>query len=503
MPEAAEVPGSGSKPRSAQPGTVQPFWSRVKTQSPGLRPHKSCCMSAVIHNGSMVLFGGGVIENYYDDIFRIDLDTHVWTHMSPANSQIVPRTLSHTAVVHRGSMYVFGGMAEGQCHNSCHRISLDGPLQWETINAPSAPAARKGHQAAVWGNRMYIFMGAEYSGQTMSDVHYLDLDTRQWHQVPRRPGSPWPRSRTGHSVAVRHSHNALYLFGGMTRDDTNGAADWLNDLWVFNFATGLWEELTPRGLNCEHPAGRYSQISWTTDDSLLVFGGDTHDCQEYFDDLWQFSFDTGLWRRLNCTGDCPSARSGHVGCAWRGSLYMFGGEKPRKQSGADDRAPGGDDVHYSNSLYQMPHFIEGTTSLKAIVARHIISEQMLSTGDREDFWTACRRQRLPGDITSYLDGMRPRGKRRRRQRGSPAGPPRRRSRLDKAGRSQSRARSSSEAFESDSETSVCTSESFATEDPGRSRVPSPATPSALPWAPAAPQAPGTPELPTPASPAHQ
>lgn len=427
--------GGGEEWRRKRPLKAgQPFWSRVKTACPigkECRPRKSCCMSAVVHDGAMVLFGGGIIENYYDDIFRIDLDTHVWARLRPIGADAVPRTLSHTAVVHRGQMLVFGGMAKGRCHNACYSLALDArPLRWTTIEAATEPPApRKGHQAYVWRDRMYVFMGADFQGFTTDDVHWLDLTTQCWHRVERRDGTEWPLSRTGHSVAVRRGADTLYLFGGMTKTHA-GRSEWLGDLWAFHFPTSAWTRLQPQTPDC--PAGRYSQISWVAGDKLLVFGGDTLECSEYFDDLWEFDLHSMVWRRLDIPGDRPSARSGHVGCAWRGTLYMFGGEKPRKaQAGADDESS----VEYSNTLYQMHHYIAPNTSLRSIMARHVLSQGILPCDNREAFRRGCAQYRLPVALVSFIDAMRPRGKRPRR-RPAPsslrlaAGPPRQRLRLD-------------------------------------------------------------------------
>jgi len=274
----------------------------------------------------------------------------------------------------------------------------------------------------------------------MWDVHWLDLDTLQWHAVPQPEGagtgdrSDWPCSRTGHSLAVRSQTGSCYVFGGMSRaEDLPGSGlTWLNDLWQFRFDTHTWRKIEPRGPGC--PAGRYSQISWIAGDALMVFGGDSLNCLEYFDDLWCMDLNTETWKKLDVAGDRPTARSGHVGLAWEGSLYMFGGEKPKRQRKGETRGDQlGGAVEYSNTLYQMPHFVERTTSLKAIAARLLLSTAVLPSG--ADFLRTCREHQLPPALINYLDRVRPRGKRRRQTATRLAGQKRQRTELSSGQRS--------------------------------------------------------------------
>ena len=371
------------------------FWSRVKTRSLSreTRPKKGCCMSAVTYEDSMILFGGGMVESFYGDVFTINLETHVWTKLNPGYAHNVPRTLSHTAVVWKDKMLVFGGMSKESCVDTVSCLTLSGTPAWSQIHTSGdVPLPRKGHTSVVWNDRMYIFMGADFQGYSFDDVKYLDLNTNIWTDVTRSP----IKGRTGHSIALHNGKG--YVFGGMSKQI--GSPEWLSDLWEFDLETATWKQLPQ---HTKGPEGRYSQISWATSTSLFIFGGDTVECTKYFNDLWHYTFATGAWSKLELPGDRPSARSGHVGSTWNGSLYMFGGEKPKTlESGQLS-------VGYSNSLYQLPHFVAEQTSLKSIVSRYLLANEVIPTSE-EDFNRTCSVHGLPSRLRNYLNKIRPKGK---------------------------------------------------------------------------------------------
>eukprot|EP01063_Lacrimia_lanifica_P037664 TRINITY_DN7800_c0_g1_i1.p1 TRINITY_DN7800_c0_g1~~TRINITY_DN7800_c0_g1_i1.p1 ORF type:complete len:548 (+),score=177.07 TRINITY_DN7800_c0_g1_i1:59-1702(+) len=231
------------------------FWTRAKASAAqGEHPKKGCCMTAVAHKGKVYLYGGGMIESFYQDVYEMTLATGVWTKLDidRSNGAAPAPTLSHTAVVHNDTMVVFGGMGNFSCINTVYSLPLTAPpggapRRWSEWTCPSgdAPSARKGHAACVWNGRMYVFMGADFRGFCLSDIWYFDLNTHVWIPVASADDietvkAAAPKSRTGHSVAV--VDGKAYIFGGMHQ--AKGAPhQWLRDMWMWDFATHTWTEV--------------------------------------------------------------------------------------------------------------------------------------------------------------------------------------------------------------------------------------------------------------------
>jgi N-acetylneuraminic acid mutarotase len=147
----------------------------------------------------------------------------------------------------------------------------------------------------------------------------------------------------------------FWLFGGL--GFAAATAGYLNDLWMYSPASGLWTWVSGSEVASEKgvygklglpapgnaPGGRYSPVSWIdATGNLWLFGGDNFQIG-YFNDLWKFSPRTGLWtwvsgssapnasgvngtKGIPALGNVPGARFAPV--AWTdapGNLWLFGG----------------------------------------------------------------------------------------------------------------------------------------------------------------------------------
>jgi hypothetical protein len=150
----------------------------------------------------------------------------------------------------------------------------------------------------------------------------------------------------------------LWLFGGF------GPLGFLNDLWKYNIATGLWTWVS--GSNQPNQVGTYGTQgvaaagnvpgasvpagSWTdSGGNLWLFGGTFNGSGDWAsrsgprNDLWKFNIATGLWTWISgsnqpnqvgtygtqgvaAAGNVPGARDGSV--PWTdtsGNLWLYGG----------------------------------------------------------------------------------------------------------------------------------------------------------------------------------
>lgn len=135
-----------------------------------------------------------------------------------------------------------------------------------------------------------------------------------------------PSGRT--TPAVTELDGYVYLFGGVRDDFATFTNDFFDDLYRFDPQTGVWTELTPAG---DVPPARTFAAAATHDDLglMLVFGGSEYDPTfqvfDVFDDLWAYSPDLDEWTEIDAVNDGPSARSGAVMWFDDDQVYVFGG----------------------------------------------------------------------------------------------------------------------------------------------------------------------------------
>lgn len=238
------------------------------------------------------------------------------------------------------------------------------------------PGAR--HSSATWqiGSKLYLFGGGSTSGNTgyLNDLWEYDTDTGNWRWIkgnnlsnqaatygtmgePAEANSPGSR---GNSVTWV-SGGKLYLFGGQTYGPP-GNNYRLNDLWVFDPATGYWCWIKGSSsfnqnafygtigvaATANTPGSRHSSVSWESGGKLYLFGGQAFisSIDSKLNDLWVFDPVTGNWCWIkgsslaNQTGtygtlgvaeaaNTPGGRFGSVSWEIEGKLYLFGGYNDR------------------------------------------------------------------------------------------------------------------------------------------------------------------------------
>ncbi|CBJ48702.1 RecName: Full=Actin-fragmin kinase; Short=AFK [Ectocarpus siliculosus] len=152
-----------------------------------------------------------------------------------------------------------------------------------------------------------------------NDLYAYDLATNRWEEiVPKSDADAFAceADDTGESPALRHGHasayiesktdnmNALFIFGG--RENMDDLTP-LGDLWMFDFTTMRWSEITPDSKK-PAPCNRFyhSLTVWQGGvgdgvASLVVFGGETitRTGQTVFmNDVWLYTPQTGAWREV-------------------------------------------------------------------------------------------------------------------------------------------------------------------------------------------------------------
>ena len=123
----------------------------------------------------------------------------------------------------------------------------------------------------------------------------------------------------------------MVMFGGEFCDGAGTTV--FNDVLRWNVDKAEWRKVD--SLNTPPP--RCSHQALFFNEKIYVFGGEyaTLDQFHHYRDLWELDIKTNSWREIQATGECPSARSGHRMCVWRGYMVLFGGFYEQKKENAN------------------------------------------------------------------------------------------------------------------------------------------------------------------------
>ncbi|CAG9573092.1 conserved hypothetical protein [Leishmania major strain Friedlin] len=373
---------------------------------PRMTPPPGCCHSLVGYQDRyLILFGGGSLAHFANDVYVYDMDSRRWSRKAPENSDMVPPRLAHSSAIHGDKMIVYGGQ------DLCSPVVYDDVLEldlvtwrWSVLQhaqaSPEGPGARRLHNAHVVGGRMYVLMGTPTAPRE-APLWYLDLHTNAWHHLKPtilHDGGTAAEPATmlslcGCSSAV--SGDCIYLFGGYRAEDGERSPfpqrEYMNSLFQYNTRLNTWRSVRLHPL-APRPSARYAASLAVHDRYVYLFGGDANqsDVSLYFSDLWRIGVQDELaaWCKVNVAGAlCPSARSGCAYTCARSSLFIFGGELPV----GDLTIP----WLYGADLFQLPLGYSGQLTLRASAARWLGA----AAGQCRETFSVCS---LPEEIPLTL-----------------------------------------------------------------------------------------------------
>ena len=262
--------------------------------------------SAIVDSISerLIIFGGWDFGAERNDIWTFDLVTSQWSRPYLLGTPPSPRA-AHSACydpVDR-SMLIFGGIRANftpTILGDLIRLNLVTD-RWETlgINDPK-PEPRFNHTAIydpVEGE-MVIYGGSQ-ADTTFGDVWRFSFARSSWSKVSTVGSAPEPRD--GHSAIYYPVENSMIVFGGWH----NGSPS--NDVWKLSLTSGAWTQVLTSGVP-PAPRTRHSAVYYPEDESMILFGGQGTDNQEY-NDVWTLNLKTAQWSQVPISGTAPSARS--------------------------------------------------------------------------------------------------------------------------------------------------------------------------------------------------
>nr|XP_054748886.1 leucine-zipper-like transcriptional regulator 1 [Lytechinus pictus] len=282
--------------------------------------------TVVAYNDAVYVFGGdNGRKNMLNDVLRFDVNDSSWGRAFTTGSPPAPR-YHHSAVVHNGSMFIFGGYT-GDIYSNSNLRNKNDLFEYKLSNGQwierkfegRLPPARSAHGAAVWQDKLWIFAG--YDGNArLNDMWCVSLngDSKSWEEVQQTGDHP----PTCCNFPVAVSRDSMFVFSGQS------GAKITNDLYQFHFKERRWRKIPSDHIlkgTPPPPQRRYGHIMVSHDRHLYVFGGAADNTLP--NELHCYDIDDGTWSVIKPSSDsqCPSGRLFHAACVIGDAMLIFGG----------------------------------------------------------------------------------------------------------------------------------------------------------------------------------
>jgi Galactose oxidase, central domain/Kelch motif len=148
-------------------------WTRFLAEIPPIDSH-----SVVVYNSKMIIFGGYIGGNLSNDIFLFDLERHAWS-IPEINSKPSARA-DHQSVLYEGHMWVYGGKNSDERFEDLWKLNLD-TFVWTQIHfGGESPGTVSGHTICAYGDVMLVFGGIRDILKETNEMHTYDFFNNNW-----------------------------------------------------------------------------------------------------------------------------------------------------------------------------------------------------------------------------------------------------------------------------------------------------------------------------------
>ena len=168
-----------------------------------------------------------------------------WGH-SAVHTGDVPDSSAWSQVTNRNiesGMLVFGGDCGGAMMNDLMFLDVATETWLPLEAANDRPLARRNHTACTYGQHMYVFGGRSAEGSFLQDLWILALHSLTWRQV--EPSGSIPAARTGHTAVMYQDR--MIVFGGFLSPNPQTRV-FFSDVHEYNTCNQKWAAITPRSL---------------------------------------------------------------------------------------------------------------------------------------------------------------------------------------------------------------------------------------------------------------
>ncbi len=220
-----------------------------------------------------------------DETWTYDLNSNVWSAMSPAARPEARASHSMTYDSESDRVILFGDRIGSQASNStwAYHANRD---RWESLAFERSPSARSLHALAYdEESRNVVLYGGLPRGEGKNGETWI-------YRHPLPPPRPPPRDI--HAMAYDVESDRMVVFGGDVGQVVLG-----NDTWAYDFNANRWAEMSPEA--SPSPRWFHAMAYDSESDRTILFGGYTDDVssQAETDETWSYDLETNTWTDQN------------------------------------------------------------------------------------------------------------------------------------------------------------------------------------------------------------
>lgn len=294
------------------------------TQGPTEREHPRIWMDA--KDPDILWLWGGLLFRPKqftpaDDLWKLHLETGVWTQVTPQGTSPQTTTAQVVASPELSVTYVYSGDASGVSSSKLFTLSLDSTQPvWKELAQDTW-----GQNAGTLGSLVYdpvhqrlvtacgIKQGLGYDIHCRVALYNLQGEEgKRWQEF--KSDQPAPAGRYGFAFAYDAETKGMILFSGAQQPQASNPVNAATDTWRLELgsSTPSWKKLSTQG---ETAPGRRNGC-WALDPvghRFFVFGG-TADQRTALDGLYVLHLDEGAerWHRVE-TSSPPPKRASCIG----------------------------------------------------------------------------------------------------------------------------------------------------------------------------------------------
>ena len=280
--------------------------------------------SVIIHNNSMIIFGGRHSQRSLSNIYSLDFRTLSWTKVDQFGLS-PPARDSHSAVLYNNEMIIFGGSGSGCKLNDLWAFNFSEKRWTKKTSYGEHPCKRDGHLTTIiYEKYMVLFGGLNELDEDIKTVHLLDLTNDFWILTKTE----------GEQMSIRDSQgstnikNTLYYFGGQSPND-----ELYNDMYTANFEINeqdkkyktIWNKEIPHK-DSPLPPERSSHTCVSYKERYIIIIGGEGKRRIPLNDLWIYDTNTKMYSQVSIANNQTfEPRFCHSSILYGDIIAIYGG----------------------------------------------------------------------------------------------------------------------------------------------------------------------------------
>lgn len=182
----------------------------------GFTPRSQHSMAYDSAKDMVYITGGTSSRNRWMwDLLTFSFENNKWTNITGIKVSPDPR-YGHFSFVHKSNLYIYGGMTyPGRPVAEVWMYDTKTWARHQPVNVEKIPTGLIGPACVFLTNnnqaRLAVFGGMTKEGVTMRELHFYDIETRQWSLADHQNSV----GLSGASAVYHEATNSIYYFGGM------------------------------------------------------------------------------------------------------------------------------------------------------------------------------------------------------------------------------------------------------------------------------------------------